>query len=157
MSLRLKQLIVIIFLMGFILYVSHRDYYRDVELKTIETEALKVEYFDELTKFSASEIKKDYGFNINDYGEAFYYGHESIMESGKVLLIKLNNEESGNSIVSAIDKKNNELKKLFQSYAPDQYTLLNDCILEQKGNYILYVVSEDAEKIEKAIINCIKE
>ena len=47
--------------------------------------------------------------------------------------------------------------ELFKSYAADQYKLLSESILEQKGKYVLYVVSEDAGSIEKAFTKSITE
>lgn len=156
MSLRIKQLIVIACLLGFVLFVSHREFYKDVNIDSIRTSVNKVEAVADMKEFGASQIKKDYGFNINDYGEAFYYGYESIMDCDKVIVIKLNSGADGSQIISSIRDKNDELKKLFQSYAPDQYTILNNCVLEKKGQYIVYIVSEKASEIKSTIIDCIK-
>ncbi len=156
MSLRIKQMLVIVGLIAFILYISNKDSYRNPALETVMESVEEGKVLGDMIKMSPTDIKKDYGFNINDYGEAFYYGYESIMDCDKVLIIRLNDESTGESIISMIDKKNDELKKLFQSYAPDQYTMLNNCILSQKGSYIIYIVSDKAEKIEKTVIKCLK-
>ena len=156
MSLRIKQLIVIACLLGFILFISHRDFYKDVNIDSIKFSVSKDETVNCMEEFGASRIKRDYGFNINDFGEAFYYGYESVMECDKVMVIKLNDGTDGKEILSAVKDKNDELKKLFQSYAPDQYTILNNCVLEKKGKYIIYIVSEKASEIRNTIIDCIK-
>lgn len=156
MSLRIKQLIIIVCLLGFILFISHKDVYKDVSIDSIKFVVAKSDATSGMEEFGASQIKRDFGFNINDYGEAFYYGHESVMESDKILIIKLNSESGGSSVIATIRTKNDELKKLFQSYAPDQYTILNNCVLEQKGQYLLYIVSENAQEIKSTIIDCIK-
>lgn len=149
-------MLVIAGLIAFILYISNKDSYRNPALETVMESVEESKVLGDMIKMSPTDIKKDYGFNINDYGEAFYYGYESIMDCDKVLIIRLNDESTGESIISMIDKKNDELKKLFQSYAPDQYTMLNNCILSQKGSYIIYIVSDNAEKIEKTVIKCLK-
>lgn len=156
MSLRIKQMIVIAGLVAFILFISNRDSYKNPPIDTVMESVEESNALGNMIKMSSTDIKKDYGFNINDYGEAFYYGYESIMDCDKVLIIRLNDESMGESIISMIDKKNDELKKLFQSYAPDQYTMLNNCVLTQKGSYVIYIVSDNAEKIEKTVIKCLK-
>lgn len=156
MSLRIKQMLVIAGLVAFILFISNRDSYKNPPIDTVMESVEESDALGDMIKMSSTDIKKDYGFNINDYGEAFYYGYESIMDCDKVLIIRLNDESMGESIISMIDKKNDELKKLFQSYAPDQYTMLNNCVLTQKGNYVIYIVSDNAEKIEKTVIKCLK-
>lgn len=156
MSLKIKQLLVIVALLGFILFVTNRDHYEDVDIESVRNEAIKLEALEAMEEFGPSEIKKDYGININDYGKAFYYGHEAIMESDKVLFVKLKDGADSSGLISAIRNKNDELKKLFMSYAPDQYEILNNCVLEKKGQYVIYIVSEDALQIYKKIIECIK-
>ena len=46
---------------------------------------------------------------------------------------------------------------LFQSYAPDQYELLANSILDIKGNYVFYIVSENSEDVARLFVDCITE
>ena len=155
MSFRIKQLIILAAILGFILFVSHGEYYVDTDLSVIYEEISSDNSLGEMIPFDANDIKKNFGFNINDYGEAFYYGHMSIMDCECLLVIKLYNEENASYVIEAIDDKREQLKKLFQSYAPEQYEMLSKSILTNKGQYIIYTVSENPEAIEKSFIESI--
>lgn len=155
MSFRIKQLIILAAILGFILFVSHGEYYIDTDLSDIYEEISSDNSLGEMIPFDANDIKKNFGFNINDYGEAFYYGHMSIMDCECLLVIKLYNEDNASYVIDAIDDKREQLKKLFQSYAPEQYEMLSKSILTNKGQYIIYTVSENPEAIEKSFIESI--
>ena len=155
MSFRIKQLIVIAAILGFILFVSNREYYIDTDLNTIYEQITEDNDLGDMESFDAKEIKKNFGFNINDYGEAFYYGHVSIMDCECLLVIKLYNEDNASYVIDAIKAKREQLKKLFQSYAPEQYELLTNSLLTNKGQYIIYAVSENPDAIEKSFIESI--
>jgi hypothetical protein len=58
-------------------------------------------------------------------------------------------------VIDAIKAKREQLKKLFQSYAPEQYELLTNSLLTNKGQYIIYAVSENPDAIEKSFIESI--
>ena len=155
MSFRIKQLIVIAAILGFILFISHKEYYIDTDLSVIYEKISADNNLEGMIQFDANEIKKNFGFNINDYGEAFYYGHISIMDCECLLVIKLYNEDNASYIVDAIGAKREQLKKLFQSYAQEQYDILVDSILVSKGQYIIYTVSENPEAILKSFTESI--
>ncbi len=155
MSFRIKQLIILAAILGFILFLSHGEYYIDTDLSDIYEEISSDNSLGEMIPFDANDIKKNFGFNINDYGEAFYYGHMSIMDCECLLVIKLYNEDNASYVIEAIDDKRDQLKKLFQSYAPEQYEMLSKSILTNKGQYIIYTVSENPEAIEKSFIESI--
>lgn len=155
MSFRIKQLIILAAILGFILFVSHGEYYIDTDISDIYEEISSDNSLGEMIPFDANDIKKNFGFNINDYGEAFYYGHMSIMDCECLLVIKLYNEDNASYVIEAIDDKREQLKKLFQSYAPEQYEMLSKSILTNKGQYIIYTVSENPEAIEKSFIESI--
>ncbi len=155
MSYRIKQLIVIAAILGFILFISHGEYYADVELSAVYEAVSAGIGAEDMVMFDASDIKKDFGFNINDYGEAFYYGYESVMDCECIMVIKLYDADSASYVIEAIDGKRNELKKLFRSYAPEQYELLSSSVLECRDRYILYVVSDNPKTVEKSFTESI--
>ena len=111
----------------------------------------------DMEKFGNTEFKKSFGVNANDYDGIAYYGHQSVMNSETILVIRLKSEDQGENIIDIINTLKETNMELFKSYAADQYKLLSESILEQKGKYVLYVVSEDAGSIEKAFTKSITE
>lgn len=158
MMIKLKEVLVVLCLVLFIVMVNRQTTYAEVSVDEI-MEAISRGGADlgEMEEFSPTEIKRQFGININDYQGVAYYGHVSIMESETLLVVCLQDKDQGEGIMDTITEQRDELMKLFQSYAPDQYELLRSSVLVQKGNYLLYVVSEEAKAVESAFVDCITE
>lgn len=157
MSLRVKEFITIACFIAFIVFVSTRDNYGDVSVDSIFNELESEALSDGMVEFSGLDFKRDFGFNTNDYEGVVYYGHETIMETETLLIIKLADESQGATVIDTISGYNEDNMELFKSYAPEQYELLKNSVLEQKGNYILYTVSDNAQNVEKLFTKAIKE
>ncbi len=155
MSLRVKEFLVIACLMAFVIFINRRDSYRDIDASDILEDIVENVDIGEMEQFNNSDIKKDFGVNANDYDSIVYYGHQSVMNSETLLIIRLADESQGQDIMDIIDAQKETNMELFKSYAPDQYRLLSESILEQKGSYVLYAVSENAPAIEKAFSDSI--
>lgn len=155
MSVRFKELLVLCCLMMFIMFINNRDNYIDVNIDEIESCLSEASDLSEMEHFGNSQIKKDFGINANDYDGAIYYGHQSVMDCEKILVIKLSDSSQGKELMKTVKSIRTSDMDMFKAYAPDQYKLLSECVIEQKGNYFIYVVSDDARAVEKAFADCI--
>ena len=141
--------------MMFIFFINNRDKYIDVNVEEIVACLSEEAALAEMERFGNSQFKKDFGLNANDYDGVIYYGHQSAMDCEKVLIIKLSDSSQGKDVEKTVKSRRTSDMELFKSYAPDQYRLLSDCVIEQKGNYFIYVVSDNAGSVEKALTDCI--
>lgn len=151
MSFRIKEILVVSCLAAFIFFINTMENYTDVALERIIAEVGETAGLEEMTEFDGSQIRRNFGINANDYREFAYYGHESVMDSESFLIIKLYEAKQGDGVISAIKASRDKSMELFKSYAPEQYALLSGSIIEQKGNYVIYVVSDRAAQIERAV------
>lgn len=157
MIIKIKEFLLVLCLIIFIVMINRQMTYADVSIDVIMEAILGETDLGELEEFSSAEIKKQFGINVNEYKGVVYRGHVSVMESEMLLVVCLADKEQGEKIIETITNQRDELMKLFQSYAPDQYELLRNSVLIQKENYLLYVVSEDAKAVEAAFTDCIME
>lgn len=157
MSLRVKEFLVVVCLVAFVIYISRQNSYTDVDTTKIMDNIIQSTDMGDMEKFGNTEFKKSFGVNANDYDGIAYYGHQSVMNSETILVIRLKSEDQGENIIDIINTLKETNMELFKSYAADQYKLLSESILEQKGKYVLYVVSDDAASIEKAFTKSITE
>lgn len=149
MSLRIKEILTVTCLAAFIFFIGTRENYIDIAPSQIAA-GLGAE-LEGMTELDGSQVRRNFGLNVNDYAGFVYYGHESVMNSEGVLIIKLSGIEQAAGTVSAIEASRDKSRELFKSYAPDQYELLSGSIVEQKGDYVIYVVSERAAQLEQSI------
>ena len=157
------EALVVIAILIFIVLINKRTEYIDVTASELIDkiggyETAKSIMGDDLSEFNGKRLLDDFSINASDYNNDYiYYGKESIMDNDTLLIFHVSDNSTADKITSAIKDKNSKLADLFQSYAVDQYDLLNQCILEQKGNYVIYIVSPSAKEIYSNITNAIKK
>ena len=96
------------------------------------------------------KFKKFYGLNAGDYDGVVLYAPLSNMDSEELLIVKLKNSSQAETVRAAIEKRLETQKSSFEGYGIEQYDLLENHILDIRGNYILYVVHSDANKALQA-------
>ena len=117
------------------------DVFKKVE-QTVKTEKME--------KTTDRYFKKYYGLNAADYDSVLYYAPVSNMDAEELLVIKLKNSDQADAVTDAILKRQSDKEQSFEGYAPEQYALAQDYILDVQGNYILFVVDPKAEEIDNA-------
>ena len=157
MRFKIKEILVVICLVVFIVFLNLQTSYVDVSVDTIMEAICGVANLEEMEEYSPIEIKEKFGININEHRGVAYFGYTSVMDCDTLLVVCLQDEAQGKVIIDTINEERDELMKLFQSYAPEQYELLRSSVLIQKDRYLLYVVSPDAKAIEAAFVDCITE
>lgn len=121
--------------------VPASDVFKKVE-QTVKTEKME--------KTTDRYFKKYYGLNAADYDSVLYYAPVSNMDAEELLVIKLKNSDQAEAVTDAILKRQSDKEQSFEGYAPEQYALAQDYILDVQGNYILFVVDPKAEEIDNA-------
>ena len=121
--------------------VPASDVFKKVE-QTVKTEKME--------KTTDRYFKKYYGLNAADYDSVLYYAPVSNMDAEELLVIKLKNSDQADAVTDAILKRQSDKEQSFEGYAPEQYALAQDYILDVQGNYILFVVDPKAEEIDNA-------
>lgn len=157
MLLKVKEFLMVACLAVFIVFINMQTVYIDVDADTIVEALNETAGLENMKEYTPGEIKSELGINVNDYKSVAYFGHDSVMECEMVLVICLDDASQGSELVDELTAKRKELMKLFQSYAPEQYELLSNSILEQKDKYVLYAVSENAEEVYNVFCDCITE
>lgn len=107
----------------------------------------------DMNKLSESDnrmVKRLYGINAKDYEGVSLYVAGSNMEVEELLIVKLKSTEQSEVVKEAIQKRLDRQLESFEGYGPEQCKLLNDHVLDIRGNYILYVVNKKAEAADKA-------
>ena len=157
MRFKIKEILVVICLVVFIVFLNLQTSYADVSVDTIMEAIRGVANLEDMEEYSPIEIKEKFGININEHRGVAYFGYTSVMDCDTLLVVCLQDEAQGKVIIDTINEERDELMKLFQSYAPEQYELLRSSVLIHKDRYLLYVVSPDAKAIEAAFVDCITE
>lgn len=68
----------------------------------------------------------------------------------ELAIFKVKNSGDTDAVKKAIEKRLEERKELFRDYNPDEFAKLENSTVTVKGNYVLFVVSDDNSITEKA-------
>lgn len=145
----LKYAMVFVLIVYVVLLVSQQGV-DDVPIKTITGNILKVTKTDGMSQGSSQDLKKYYGLNANDFDGVMLYIPDDVMSVNEMLVVKLKNPDQADEVERAAKKRLETQESSFEGYGTKQTELIQSAILETKGNYVLMVISEDAEKICEA-------
>ena len=105
---------------------------------------------DKMEPSSNRFFKKYYGLNAADYEGVLFYAPVTNMDADELLVVCLKDPDQAEAVTEAILKRQADKAQTFEGYAPEQYALAEDYLLDVQGNYILFVVDPNAEAIDAA-------
>ena len=99
---------------------------------------------DGMQKADAQLVKRLYGVNPADYEGCVLYAPVSNMDAEELLLVKLWELSQRDALTAAVEQRLQTQINAFDGYGAEQFALLNDhAAVEVRGNYVLFVVSEN--------------
>lgn len=96
----------------------------------------------------SKKLKKLYGIDSSEVQEFSLYTAPSNLKADEFAIIKVKDSKNVDKIKDKISKRIEKQSQSFKDYLPDEYFLIEKNVLKTKDNYILFVVSKDAQKIE---------
>ncbi|MGN0262062.1 MAG: DUF4358 domain-containing protein [Eggerthellaceae bacterium] len=95
-------------------------------------------------------FKRDFGLSANDYEGVVYYAPASNMEATEVLVVKLSDTSQQQELRDAVETRVSQQLNTFEGYAPEQAGLMQDAVVDVRGNYVLYAVGSNAQAARSA-------
>ncbi|MBE6819126.1 MAG: DUF4358 domain-containing protein [Ruminococcaceae bacterium] len=104
-----------------------------------------------MQKGSAGTFKRLYGLDSAQFESVALYWPVSNMDAEELLIVQLKDFSQQQAVKEAIEARLATQKKSFDGYGVEQYALLTESsITDVQGNYILFVVHQDAAKADAA-------
>ncbi|QMV41457.1 DUF4358 domain-containing protein [Cohnella cholangitidis] len=72
------------------------------------------------------------------------------VKTNELTILKVKEAKDVAVVEAAVKQRAGDVQKQFESYLPDQYELSKNYKLVIKGNYILFVISENADELVKS-------
>ena len=141
----------IVLLIVFVIFLQLGDKVSAAAMADVESAVTGSISMDAVEKSTARMFKNFYGLNASDYDSVVLYAPKTNMDAQELLIVKLADTSQAEAVAEAIEERRETQKNTFEGYAPEPYDMLeNHSILDVRGNYILYVVHEDAAAADKA-------
>lgn len=112
--------------------------------------------FSNMVELDEDRFERIYGVDLNKIEDFFIYVPSSNISASEVAVIKVKDSSDVDYIKDKINMRVEKQAKSFKDYLPEEYYLIDNHILKSKGDYILFVISEDADKIEEIFDNSFK-
>lgn len=100
-------------------------------------------------KTNADAIKA-FGIDLDKTEGVVYYANDSVMDVSEMLIVKLADPDDAQTVRDAVRNRVTDRENLYKNYAPDQYALLEDCIIKTSGNMVFYCTAVNADELYDA-------
>lgn len=110
---------------------------------------------EEMQQADAQMVRRLYGFAPSDMDGCVLYYPTSNMGAREVLIVKLSDLSQQQAVADAISTRRQTQMNSFEGYGVEQYALLEQSVTEIQGNYLLFVVHENAEAARQAFLKAL--
>lgn len=100
----------------------------------------------------AQLLRRLYGLNGGELAGWALWTSEDNMAVEELLLAECVSEAQAEQVREALEARRNTQIQNFEGYGPEQVRLLEDSIVEVRGVYVLFVVSEQAREVKDAFL-----
>jgi len=104
----------------------------------------------QMNKKTNADAIKAFGIDLDKTEGVVYYANDSVMDVSEMLIVKLTDPEDAQEVRDAVRNRVNDRENLYKNYAPDQYALLEDCIIKTSGNMVFYCTAVNADELYDA-------
>ena len=118
-----------------------------------EVEAAVVAQLDmsAMVKADNQMVKRLYGLDPAAFESCILYYPNTNMMAEELLILKLSDTAQQQSVRAAIEARVETQKTTFDGYGVEQFALLTEnCIIDIRGNFVLFVVNADCDAAQKA-------
>jgi len=99
----------------------------------------------------ALKLKKLYYINKNDIENFILYAPKTNMDANEILILKAKSETDLEELKTKVQGRIEKQSSSFKSYRPEEYEIINNKVLETKGQYLILIISSESRDIKAAI------
>ncbi|WP_315119143.1 DUF4358 domain-containing protein [uncultured Clostridium sp.] len=104
--------------------------------------------FSAMLELKAEEIEEKYFINPDIIEESVVEIPLMNVKADELAIIKVKDEKDIDKVNEGIKKRAESVQKTFETYLPNQYENAKNYTLKNEGKYILFIISDNNEKIE---------
>lgn len=145
----------VVFLSVYLLLLYTSDNARNVPMEEIASEMVADTSITTLDKRGRSDLKRYYSIDEGDVDGYLFYKAASPMSVDEVFIVKAYNKAQATSLLESAEAHLEAQKKVFEGYGTDQMALLNNAVVEKKGNYVCYICGSDASRLQAEFLSLI--
>lgn len=153
--LRILAFAAVLATVGFLYTQTIQDRQSSASFDSVRSAVLQTLDLADMQEADAQMVRRLYGFAPSEVDGCLLYYPSTNMGARELLIVKLSDLSQQKSISDAIQTRKQTQMNSFEGYGVEQYALLSDSIVEVQGNYILFVVHEDAAAAAQAFLKAL--
>lgn len=103
----------------------------------------------DMVELDESKFERIYGVKLDKIDAFFAYVPSSNISASEIAVIKVKDSSDVEEVKAKISARVQKQATSFKDYLPEEYYLIENHILKSKGDYVLFVISKEADDIEK--------
>ncbi len=147
---RIITLAAIVLMLVYVVSLFRGEKESSAAFADVETAVMSAADLSTMQKAENRMIKRLYGLSAGDYEGLTLYYPTTNMGAEEIFLVKLADQSQKEAVLAAVNERLAGQKKAFDGYGVGQTELLNASVIDDRGNYILFVVNQDAAAIDAA-------
>ena len=108
----------------------------------------------EMISLDEKKLELLYGINLEQVEEFEVELVTANIKSDELAVIKAK-EGAVKDVLECVKQRLEEQKESFKDYLPDEYRVLEEAVVESKGDYVLLAVGKDADKMKEIFESCL--
>ena len=146
---RIGKYIMLLCMLAFLVHVAGPGQYADVSIKKFESRIVPDTSDGEMSRSDSNGLRKYYGIQSEDVDGFVLYVPGEHMSVQEMLIVKTASQDEMEQCEEAVQRRLAVQKKSFSGYGTEQMGLLEQAVIEQKGQYLFFGVGKDARKWQK--------
>ncbi len=140
---------------GFLYTQTMQNRQSSASFDTVSSAVLQTLDLTDMQEADAQMVRRLYGFAPSEMDGCLLYYPATNMGAREFLIVKLSDLSQQTSVSDAIQARRQTQMKSFEGYGVEQYDLLSNSVVEIQGNYILFVVHENAAAAAQAFLKAL--
>lgn len=125
-------------------------------MEDVTSAVTKTLTMDTMVKAENQMVKRLYGIDPAAFEGCVLYYPATNMMAQELLIVKLSDVSQQDAVRQAVEDRLQTQKTTFEGYGVEQFDLLsNHCVIEVRGNFVLFVVNADCASAQKAFLDAL--
>lgn len=146
----------VLILLIYLIVIYRGDGARDCTIEEITAEMEKDTDLTALQKKSGIDLKRYIGIDEASYDGFLFYKAESPMAVEELLIVKVKEQSQLSDLQESLEEHVENQKKSFEGYGAEQTALLNEAVIDIRGNYAFLAVGDKAGAWKTRYVDFIK-
>lgn len=155
-GLRAAEVLLVCFLLIYMALIFFRGNSRNVDMQVISKSMAGQCDLEGLQPGDAGTMKRFFGLDSSQYEGYMLYVSDNLMNVDEMLIVKISDTSQLNELEDAVNEHLDGQIRNFHGYGTNQEALLQNAVIQERGKYFFYAVSDRAEQWEEVFLSCIR-